>query len=163
MFYDSMPYNDDQYFDHVDPGMYPSYINSLIKPDVKNTDDKLASLSEKENKEFLTNSKYNNVYDYLEKNMHDNSYHYGRLYEQKALRDSIMLAEIRKRLTESQNKHDIYFIIIICLLVYIVLQINPANRGLPTQAVPYYTQPPPMQPQMMPMYQASQMYNGLPV
>lgn len=125
------PYGEDMYFDHVDPSMYPSYINSLIQNGEKTSDEKIASLANKENQQFAKNE---TVYDYLERNRHDMSYNYGRIQEQKNIKDAIMMADLRKRMSDNQSKYDIYFIIIICMLVYIILQMNSPHR--PT--LPYF-------------------------
>lgn len=145
-YFDAFDYGYDQLYIDPAPETYIDYSNSIIQPTVKNnihTDNFMASptIDDDGCPPLRSTPKYNNVYDYLEKTakspdistLGQMSYpqmsSVSNSYKPYIKKHGGTLDNLQEKIKEFQEKHDMFLIFIICLVVFIVIQFGSSSAS----------------------------------
>lgn len=140
-------YGYDQLFVEPASGSYADYNKTLVSqplPSTNKYNNPATSYNyEQDSSNKVPEKKYNDVYDFLEKNVREP-------YEKKGGIDNTMksdINEIKKQLLEFQHKNDTLLFFILFLVIYILVQFNSRSVS-PLHYMPYNNTIQPSFPQM---------------
>lgn len=129
-YFDGFDYGYDQLFVNPTSDAYIDYSSSIVKPIKKEGNNPIANAAyeEEQNRTSMERLKYNNVYDYLEKHAQHTM----------SKSHTTEIQDLKRRISEFQQKNDMFLIFIICLVIYVILQYNNATAP----QIHYITQSP---------------------